>query len=76
MLVLLCLAIVFIGMGTTVLAATQGEPEQKSPLFRDRPLLYLSPLCFILLVLLLGVYIPEPLQAALHQAAALLEVQP
>ena len=29
-----------------------------------------------LLVLLLGVYLPEPLQTALREAAALLEVQP
>ncbi len=75
-LVLLCLATVFIGMGATVLAATQGEPEQKATTFRDRLLLYISPLGFMLLVLVLGVYIPEPLQAALRQAAALLEVQP
>lgn len=76
MLVLLSLAIVFIGMGTTVLAATQGETTEGPPEFRDRLLLYLSPLCFMILILGLGVYIPEPLQHALRQAAALLEVQP
>ncbi len=75
-LVLLCLATVFIGMGATVLAATQGEAPATTQSFRDRPLLIFSPLCFMLLILLLGVYIPEPLQQALQQAAALLEVQP
>ncbi len=75
-LVLLSLATVFIGMGATVLAATQGESGPKNDNFRDRPLLYLPPLMFMLLILLLGVYIPEPLQKALSQAAALLEVHP
>ncbi|MCD6526005.1 MAG: hydrogenase [Desulfuromonas sp.] len=76
MLVLLFLAIVFIGMGATILTATQGEPAEEPPQFQDRILLYISPLCFMLLILLIGVYIPEPIQAALHQAAALLEVHP
>jgi len=76
LLVLLFLALVFIGMGSTVLAATQGEAAAKTSDFRDRLLLCISPTAFILLVLLLGVYIPEPLQQALQNAAALLEVQP
>ncbi|MEA3464507.1 MAG: proton-conducting transporter membrane subunit [Thermodesulfobacteriota bacterium] len=76
LLVLLLLAIVFIGMGATILAATQGDPGQKTPQFQDRILLYISPLSFMLLVLLIGVYIPEPLQTALREAAALLEVHP
>jgi hydrogenase-4 component F len=74
--VLLFLALVFIGMGSTVLAATQGKAEAKTSGFRDRLLLCISPTVFILLVLVLGVYIPEPLQQALQNAAALLEVQP
>ncbi|OHB33834.1 MAG: hydrogenase [Desulfuromonadaceae bacterium GWC2_58_13] len=76
LLVLIFLATVFIGMGATVLAATQGEATEKPTGFTDRPLLYISPLIFLLMVLLLGVYLPEPLQNALRQAAALLEVQP
>lgn len=75
-LILLFLAIVFIGMGATVLSATQGEPDEQPAQFFDRPLLYISPLCFMVIILIIGVYIPEPLQAALHRAAALLEVQP
>jgi len=76
LLVLLLLATVFIGMGATALAATQGEAPEMSPGFRDRPLLCFSPLFFMLLILLIGVYIPAPLQQALHQAVALLEAQP
>jgi hydrogenase-4 component F len=76
LLVLLLLAIVFIGMGATVLAVTQGESSAKANAVKDRLLLCLSPTCFILLVLVLGVYIPEPLQQALQQAADLLEVAP
>jgi len=76
LLVLFFLATIFIGMGGTVLTATQGETTEKSPAYRDCPLLVISPLCFMLMILVLGVYIPEPLQQVLHQAAALLEVQP
>jgi len=76
LLVLLFLATVFIGMGATVLAATQGESQAQLPESGDRLLLCLPPLVFILLILLIGVFIPQPLQDALRQAAALLEVQP
>lgn len=76
LLMLLFLSTVFIGMGTTVLAATQGEPGPKNPDYQDSFLLYLTPLAFMLLILLLGIYIPEPLLNALQQAADLLEVKP
>jgi len=76
LLMLLLLAMVFIGMGATALTATQGEPVRLDTVFKDSWLLVASPLLFLLLVLLLGVYLPEPLQRALREAAALLEVQP
>jgi len=76
LLMLLLLAMVFIGMGATALTATQGEPVKLDTAFKDSWPLVVSPLIFLLLVLLLGVYLPESLQTALHQAAALLEVQP
>jgi len=75
LLVLLLLAMVFIGMGATVLSSTQGEAVPAAGHFRDSWLLCISPLGFILLVLLLGLYVPDVLQDALQQAAALLEVQ-
>ena len=73
---LFLLAVVFIGMGATALTATQGEPVKLDTAFKDSILLVISPIVFLLLVLLLGVYLPEPLRAALQAAAALLEVQP
>lgn len=76
MLVLVLLAMVFIGMGATVLTSTQGTPSSTTAGFRDRWLLCVSPLGFILLVLILGLYIPEPLREALQRAADLLEVHP
>jgi hydrogenase-4 component F len=76
LLMLLFLAAVFIGMGTTVLSATQGEPGVCKTQFRDRFMLYISPLVLLLIILMLGVFIPAPLQQALQQAAALLEVEP
>jgi hydrogenase-4 component F len=75
LLVLLLLAMVFIGMGATVLESTQGESASTTSSFSDRWLLCISPVGFILLVLILGLYLPDSLQKALQQAAALLEVQ-
>jgi len=73
---LLLLATVFIGMGATVLPATQGEAVPLETGFHDSLLLVISPICFLLLILLLGVWLPEPLRIALTDAAALLEVTP
>ncbi|AMV73062.1 Ech-hydrogenase-related complex, HyfF-like integral membrane subunit [Desulfuromonas sp. DDH964] len=73
---LLLLAVVFIGMGATALTATQGEPVKLDTAFKDSLLLVLAPIVFLLLVLILGVYLPAPLENALRDAAALLEVQP
>ena len=74
-LVLLCA--VFIGMGVTVLAVVQGPaPEQKQPNgFRDSVSTCAPILLFMSLVLLLGLYVPPPLDSLLREAAAFLEVQ-
>jgi hydrogenase-4 component F len=69
---LLLLGIVFIGMGATVLAIVQGEPP-KEPLaggYRDSFRTGAPALLFLGLVLLLGLYIPPPLEALLREAAA------
>ncbi len=76
LLMLLLLGMVFIGMGATVLSATQGAPVKLETPFKDSFMLVVSPIVFLLLVLMLGLYLPEPLQTALREAAALLEVQP
>ena len=75
---LFLLCVVFIGMGATVLAVVQGtpdEPKEKSG-FRDRLGTCVPILLFMALVLLLGIYIPQPLESLLRDAAAFLEVKP
>jgi hydrogenase-4 component F len=72
---LLLLGIVFIGMGTTVLAVVQGvAPERNSDnAFHDSFSTGAPILLFMALVVLLGLYIPPPLESLLRSAAAFLE---
>jgi hydrogenase-4 component F len=72
---LLLLGIVFIGMGTTVLAVILGNPpkEMKPTAFRDTIGTGGPIVLFMALVLLLGLYIPPPLETLLREAAAFLE---
>jgi hydrogenase-4 component F len=74
---LLLLGIVFIGMGATVLAVVQGDaPDQKEATgFHDNIGTGAPILLFMALVLLLGLYIPPPLESLLREAAALVEVK-
>jgi hydrogenase-4 component F len=71
--VLALLATVFIGMGASVLAVSQGEPAGRDLAFSDRFLLVAPPLLLLLAVLFLGICLPEPLRVLLEQAAALVE---
>jgi hydrogenase-4 component F len=74
---LLLLGVVFIGMGATVLAVVQGNaPEQKQGNgFHDSVSTGLPIVLFMVLVLLMGLYIPPPLESLLREAAAFLEVK-
>jgi hydrogenase-4 component F len=74
---LLLLGVVFIGMGATVLAVVQGNPPEQAERtsYHDSASTCVPILLFMALVLLLGVYIPPPLDSLLHEAAALLEVK-
>jgi hydrogenase-4 component F len=74
---LLFLAIVFIGMGATVLAVVQGQAPEEKPKnnFRDNLATNLPIILFMALVLLLGLYIPPPLESMLREAAASLEAK-
>jgi hydrogenase-4 component F len=75
---LLLLVVVFVGMGATVLAVVQGEaPERaRATRYRDGGL-GIAPIAVLLaLVLVLGLWIPEPLSRLLRDAAALLEATP
>jgi hydrogenase-4 component F len=72
---LLLLRVVFIGMGSTVLAVVQGEPTKpaeangiRDSLGKGAPILL-----FLGLVVLLGFYIPPPLESLLREAALLVE---
>lgn len=73
---LFLLAVVFVGMGWTVLAVTQGEEPAglADSGYRDSFLLVGPPLVLLVLVLGLGLFLPEPLRAFLQEAADLLEV--
>lgn len=74
---LLMLAVVFVGMGATVLAVVQGNPpeEPRDTRFRDGVSTGLPILLFLATVVLLGLYIPPPLESLLREAAASLEVK-
>ncbi len=74
---LLLLGIVFLGIGATVLAVVQGTPpeqEQSSTRSYHDSVGTVAPiLLFMALVLLMGVYIPPPLESLLRDASAFLE---
>jgi len=74
---LLLLGVVFIGMGSTVLAVVQGTPDKDTPEsgYRDTIATGAPVLLFMALVLLLGLYVPAPLESLLREAAAFLEVK-
>ncbi len=74
---LLLLAVVFIGMGATVLAVVQGNPpaDDGDGRFHDGIATGLPIVLFMALVLMLGLYIPAPLEALLREAARSLEVR-
>ncbi|MGC4119224.1 MAG: proton-conducting transporter membrane subunit [Myxococcales bacterium] len=75
---LLALFVIFMGMGATVLAVVQGEPSPKASATdsKDTFLTVAPVIVFMSLVLLLGVYLPPPVESALRDAAAFLEKTP
>ena len=76
-LILLLLAAVFIGMGATVLTVVQGKPPETTmpSSYRDTFATVAPIIAALLLVLLLGLCIPPPLEKLLREAAASLEGQ-
>jgi hydrogenase-4 component F len=75
---LLFLFVVFLGMGRTVLAVVQGRAPTaaRRTAYRDGLLTGLPILVSGGFILLLGLYIPAPLNDMLHEAARFLEVKP
>ena len=70
--VLLLLAIIFVGMAALILEMALGEPESPVPPQRESAWLLAGPIALAAAVLMLGVYIPAPLQHVLVQAAVAL----
>jgi len=69
------LAVVFMSMGSTVLAVVQGKPRDGDPDsgFREGFFSVAPAAVLLAVVLLLGVYVPRPLEALLREAAASLD---
>ena len=77
------LLLVFIGMGKTVLKVVQGrapsEPLMEGPgekPYKDGLLTTAPIVCLMLIVLALGVFIPQPLRDLVTEAAQFLENRP
>ena len=72
------LLVVFVGMSVTVLTVVQGPVPAavRGTPCHDSWLTALPPLAMMAAVLLLGLYIPGPLQALLNAAVRYLEVKP
>jgi hydrogenase-4 component F len=73
---LLLLAIVFMGMGATVLRVVQGDPPPAVNDYRDTVGTVVPIVLFLGLVLLLGLYVPPALDGLLREAANFLEPPP
>jgi hydrogenase-4 component F len=73
---LLMLVVIFIGMGATVLTVVQGAPSEKATAtsFQDGFSTVAPGVVLIGLVLILGVYIPAPVDALIRDAASAIEV--
>ncbi|MBI2376443.1 MAG: hydrogenase [Deltaproteobacteria bacterium] len=70
------LFVVFLNMGSTILQVVQGKPSSSPNGFEDSALTVTPIAVFAGLVLLMGVYVPGPLESLLRDAAALVENVP
>ena len=70
---LAAMTVVYTGMGATVLELVQGEPPPETVPKAEAPLTVAPIVVFAVLVVLLGVWVPRPLESLLRQAAASLE---
>ncbi len=72
------LAVIFIGMGTTVLSVVFGTPPGKTgdKDYRETFATTGMPLLMLLIIFVLGVYLPDSVRHIFADAAALLEVRP
>ena len=63
------LAVIFVGMATTVLGMAQGPSTRMAPIGREPILRIAPPVVLVVAVLLLGVYVPPAIRDAIEQAA-------
>jgi hydrogenase-4 component F len=63
------LAVIFVGMAGLVLEWVYGGDQEPRPRLRENPIRLIGPLLLAALVLMLGVFIPSPLQRVLRAAA-------
>ena len=71
------LAVIFIGMSVTVTTVALGptmEGQANPDAIGENLMTVASPLLLLITVLVLGIYLPEPLRNLLHDAASLVEV--
>ena len=71
------LAVIFIGMSATVVTVSLGTPmdiNKTADNIDENFMTVASPLALMAAVLVLGIYLPEPLRALLRDAALLMEV--
>jgi hydrogenase-4 component F len=70
---LVCLAVIFVGMGATVLSVVQGDPgdARQVPDTNDTWLTAGPPLALLVLVLVLGLWLPQGLRDLFASAAGL-----
>lgn len=67
---LLLLAVIFIGMAALILEMALGTPKPGTKRVRESPWLLIGPVVLLLIVGMLGVYIPSALNTVLTRAAA------
>jgi hydrogenase-4 component F len=72
------LAVIFIGMGSTVLSVVFGTPTERQgdKNYRENLSTAGTPLVLLLIILVLGIYLPESASKLFSDAATLLEVKP
>ena len=70
--ILVLLAVIFVGMAQLILGMSLGAPESAAARARESRWLVFGPVALAGAVLLLGVYVPGPLQSALARAAVAL----
>jgi hydrogenase-4 component F len=74
--VVLLLAVVFVGMATVILEVVYRPADGSLPIGREDTLLVAGPVVLLIAVLVLGVYIPAPLHRIILTAARGLGVTP